>query len=73
MLLFYGCHVDELRLAKKSDFDVQKNIWYIPIENHKMGTRSRKAIVRPIIPEINPFLRTIFLYPQLTVNTHFQV
>lgn len=60
MLLFYGCRVGELRLAKKSDFDFQKNIWHIPIENHKMGTRSRKSIVRPIIPEIKPFLKTIF-------------
>lgn len=60
MLLFYGCRVSEVRLAKKSDFDFSEGIWYIPPENHKMGDRTNKPIVRPIIPEIMPFLNHVF-------------
>ena len=60
MLLFFGCRVSELRLAKKSDFDFQENIWYIPPENHKMGDRTHKPIIRPITPQIVPFLKYVF-------------
>lgn len=60
MLLFFGCRVSELRLAKKSDFDFQEMLWHVPPENHKMGDRTHKAIVRPIIPQIVPFIRNIF-------------
>lgn len=60
MLLFYGCRVSELRLAKKSDFDFNENTWYIPVENHKMGDRTHRPIVRPIIPQIVPFLKYVF-------------
>ncbi len=60
MLLFYGCRVGELRLAKKSDFDFNNDLWFIPADNHKMGGRTRRAIVRPIIPQIKPFLKYIF-------------
>ncbi len=60
MLLFFGCRVSELRLAKKSDFDFKKDVWFIPPENHKMGKRTNKPIVRPIIPQIKPFLKYVF-------------
>lgn len=60
MLLFFGCRVSELRLAKKSDFDFQQMIWTVPPENHKMGDRTHKPIIRPIIPQIIPFLEFIF-------------
>lgn len=60
MLLFFGCRVSELRLAKKSDFDFQEMIWYIPPENHKMGDRTHKPIIRPVIPQIVPFLKYVF-------------
>lgn len=60
MLLFFGCRVSELRLAKKSDFDFQEMIWYIPPENHKMGARTHKPIIRPVIPQIVPFLKYVF-------------
>lgn len=59
-LLFFGCRVSELRLAKKSDFDFKKGIWYVPPENHKMGDRTHKPIVRPIIPQMVPFLQYVF-------------
>lgn len=60
MLLFYGCRVSELRLAKKSDFDFQAMVWNVPAQNHKMGDRTHKPIVRPIIPEIIPVLDYAF-------------
>ncbi|MBI1450413.1 integrase family protein [Acinetobacter sp. FL51] len=60
MLLFYGCRVSELRLAKKSDFDFREMIWCIPPENHKMGDRTHKPIIRPIIPQIVPFIQYVF-------------
>lgn len=60
MLLFFGCRVSELRLAKKSDFDFQEMIWYIPPENHKMGARTHKPIIRPVTPQIVPFLKYVF-------------
>lgn len=60
MLLFYGCRVGELRLAKKSDFDLKKGVWTIPPANHKMGGKKHKAILRPIIPEIIPLIEHVF-------------
>ncbi len=60
LLLFFGCRVGELRLAKKSDFDLEALIWTIPAENHKTGKKKNKAIVRPIIPEIIPYLKSVF-------------
>jgi len=60
MLLFFGCRVSELRLAKKSDFDFNQMVWYIPPENHKMGVKSNKPIVRPIIPQIVSLIKYAF-------------
>lgn len=60
LLLFFGCRVSELRLAKKADFDFEKMIWTIPASNHKMGKKRNRAIVRPIIPEIVPYLIALF-------------
>ena len=59
MLLFFGCRVSELRLAKKSDFDFKKHIWHIPAENHKTGQKG-KAIVRPLIPQVEEFMKAVF-------------
>lgn len=56
ILLMYGCRVGELRLAKKVDFDFEKMVWNIPIENHKTGKKSKKPIIRPITDNIKPYL-----------------
>lgn len=56
LCLFFGCRVGELRSAKKSHFDLKNNIWTIPPENHKTGSKSGKPILRPIIDEIKPIL-----------------
>lgn len=55
LCLFFGCRTGELRLAKKSDFDLERNVWTIPPENHKTGANG-KSIVRPIIERIKPIL-----------------
>ena len=56
LLLIYGCRVGELKLAKKSDFDFEKNIWTIPPENHKTGKKTKKPLVRPIVEGVKPYL-----------------
>lgn len=56
LLLIYGCRIAELRLAKKSDFDFENNIWTVPASNHKTGSKSNKPIKRPITPSIKPYL-----------------
>ncbi len=60
MLLIFGCRVGELRTAKKSDFDFQNHTWTIPPEQHKTGARSRKAIVRPLIPQVEVLIKQAF-------------
>lgn len=55
-LLFYGCRLSELRLAKMEHFDFKDNLWTIPSENHKMGRRTKEPLYRPIIEEIKPVI-----------------
>lgn len=59
MLLFFGCRVSELRLAKKSDFDFKKHVWHIPTTNHKTGQKG-KAIVRPLNPQVEKLMKGAF-------------
>lgn len=59
--LFYGCRIGELRLCQKDDFDFEKHIWIVPAENHKTGRLTKQPIVRPMIPEIERFIRQIFM------------
>lgn len=61
LCLFFGCRNGELRLSKKSDFDFDKGVWTVPVENHKLGKMTSKPLVRPIIDEIRPFLDEVFL------------
>lgn len=49
-----------MRTAKKSDFDFQNHTWTIPPEQHKTGARSRKAIVRPLIPQVEVLIKQAF-------------
>ncbi|MCG2572283.1 integrase family protein [Acinetobacter sp. ME22] len=60
LLLIFGCRVSELRTARKSDFDFLRHIWTIPPEQHKTGHRSRKAIIRPLIPQVEELLKQVF-------------
>ncbi len=58
LCLFYGCRNGELRLSKKSEFDFNKMVWTVPPENHKTGKSTKKPLVRPIIPEVLPLIKT---------------
>lgn len=60
LCLFYGCRVSELRLAKRSHFDLKAKTWTVPWENHKTGEDVKEPIVRPIIDEIVPTLQKLF-------------
>ncbi|GGI72866.1 lambda phage integrase Int [Shewanella hanedai] len=59
MELFFGCRSHELRLAKKSHFDLDSLLWTVPPENHKTGSKSGHSIVRPIIKEIVPIIEML--------------
>lgn len=59
LCLFYGCRPAELRKAKKEHFDFDAMTWTVPKENHKMGRKSKRAIVRPIIPEVVPMIKQL--------------
>ena len=56
LILMFACRLSELRLAKKSDFDFDKGIWTVPAENHKMGYKTGKPLIRPIIDEFKPLI-----------------
>jgi len=56
LCLFFGCRNGELRLSRKSDFDFAKNLWTVPPEHHKMGKKTGKPLLRPIIHEARPLI-----------------
>ncbi|ENX36303.1 hypothetical protein F889_00465 [Acinetobacter colistiniresistens] len=51
LCLIYGCRSGELRMAEKSHLDRDQMIWIIPPENHKNGVKTKKPLIRPLIPE----------------------
>jgi integrase len=60
LCLIYGCRNGELRQAEKSHFDFNKGVWTIPPENHKLGKKSGKPLLRPITPTIKGYLKQAF-------------
>lgn len=61
LCLIYGCRNGELRLSRKKDFDLERKVWTIPPENHKLGKMTRKPLLRPITPEIEALLKEAML------------
>jgi len=57
LCLFFGCRNGELRTSEKAHFDFEKRVWTVPPENHKLGAKTRKPLLRPIIPEIESILK----------------
>lgn len=57
LCLFFGCRVGELRLSEREHFDFDLMVWTVPPENHKMGKKTGKPLVRPIIKEIVPTIQ----------------
>lgn len=60
LCLIYGCRNGELRQAEKQHFDFKAGIWTIPPENHKLGKKSGKPLLRPITPSIAAYLKQAF-------------
>lgn len=60
LCLLFGCRVGELSNAEKSHFDFEKKIWSIPPTHHKTGKRTRKPLLRPVIPEAEEMLKELF-------------
>lgn len=60
LCLMYGCRNGELRQAEKVHFDFETNVWTIPPENHKLGKKSGKPLLRPITPTIKGYLKQAF-------------
>lgn len=60
LCLLTGCRVGELRQARKSDFDFKRKVWTVPATNHKMGEKTGKPLLRPIISEWVPLLEQLF-------------
>ena len=60
LCLIYACRNGELRLSEKSHFDFDKKVWTIPPENHKLGKKSGKPLLRSITPEIEGYLKQAF-------------
>lgn len=60
LCLLFGCRVGELANAEKAHFDLEAKLWSIPPTHHKNGRRTKKPLVRPIIPEAEEMLRELF-------------
>ncbi|ART54248.1 integrase [Acidovorax carolinensis] len=57
LCLIYGCRNGELRASEKGHFDLEKKVWTVPPENHKLGKSTGKPLMRPITPEIEELLQ----------------
>ena len=60
LCLLFGCRVGELSNAEKAHFDFEKKLWSVPPTHHKTGKRTRRPLVRPIIPEAEEMLKELF-------------
>lgn len=57
LLIFYGCRSAELRQTERGWLDFEKSVWSVPAEYHKTGHKTKRALARPIIPEIEQLWR----------------
>ena len=60
LCLIYGCRNGELRQAEKEHFDFEAGVWMIPPENHKLGKKSGKPLLRPITEVTEGYLKQAF-------------
>lgn len=56
LCLMYGCRNGELRSAKKKDFDLKKKVWVVPVDNNKVGKKTGREIIRPILPAMEELI-----------------
>lgn len=52
LLIFYGCRAGEIRNTERSWLDFDKMTWTVPPEHHKTGAKTKRPLVRPILPEM---------------------
>ncbi len=64
LCLIYGCRNGELRLTEAKHLDFEAGIWTIPPENHKTGDKTKKPLVRPIIPETRVLFEQAKIFSQ---------
>lgn len=57
LCLIYGCRNGELRQSEKAHYDFENKVWTVPAANHKIGRRTGKPLLRPIIPETEALLK----------------
>ncbi|MGC0956890.1 site-specific integrase [Pantoea agglomerans] len=70
LCLLYGCRGGELSYAEKAHFDFEKKLWSIPPTHHKTGKRTRKPLVRPIIPAAEEMLKELFDH---SAHSHYAI
>lgn len=56
LCLMYGCRNGELRKALKTDFDLKRKVWIVPVEKNKVGKKTGREIVRPILPAMEELI-----------------
>ncbi|WP_151744477.1 tyrosine-type recombinase/integrase [Acinetobacter calcoaceticus] len=56
LCLIYGCRNGELRKALKTDFDLKRKVWIVPVEKNKVGKKTGREIVRPILPAMEELI-----------------
>ena len=56
LCLMFGCRNGELRSARKKDFDLKKKVWVVPVDNNKVGKKTGREIIRPILPEMEELI-----------------
>ncbi|MEQ3695941.1 MAG: integrase family protein [Pseudomonadales bacterium] len=52
LVLFYGARSQELRNARRNWIDLDAMTFTVPWQFHKTGAKTKRSIVRPIIPEM---------------------
>lgn len=70
LCLLFGCRGGELSYAEKAHFDFEKKLWSIPPTHHKTGKRTRKPLVRPIIPAAEEMLKELFDH---SAHSHYAI
>lgn len=70
LCLLFGCRGGELSYAEKAHFDFEKKLWSIPPTHHKTGKRTRKPLLRPIIPAAEEMLKELFSH---SAHSHYAI
>lgn len=63
LCLFFGCRNGELRnIDPRTELDFEAMTWVVPPEKNKIRKKIRRAITRPLIPEVVPLLKEALSY-----------